>query len=372
MFSPAIYANIDHSVYSRFITGAFPITPIRSRSPKSPFQLVKSANAVVVNTSPSKEQIEKELLLHDFTFFGYHTTADYELKIIYESECKCHQAKVVPLKIYDLQENMLLPVPPNLLAKIFLDFFSDEFERIKIRSEKVLSNTSSEKAIHIYAIRNMQLARKLFHDATFLFHSLSLRNDKSKDESELYIVYILNLFIIRTLVFYSKFFRPFLDAQPLSEEKLRNELLQEAPIALKYPWLFDQKPRLYGFLHSMMAAPAIGENIAPYSNPSASGSDPDLSPASSQFPGLHHLKGKVQLKCNVNTFVDIFYQMMYEKKAGNDSFLSCELSDLVEALAFLFVDKDGNSLNPDSIRTILKPANFKKRPHPDDPRKLKI
>lgn len=372
MLSPDTIANINHSVFSLIISGAFPFIPGNNKPVKSPLQLVKSANSQVVKTASSKEQIEKELLSHDFTFYGYHTTSDYEFKINYESSCGAHQAKIQPVKVYDLQENMLLPLPPDEKSRFFLAFFSDEFERIKIRAEKVLAIASTENVLRIYAFRNLQLARKLFHDATFLFHSLSFRSEKPKDETELYIVYILNLFIIRTLVFYSKFFRPFIDSEPLSEEKLRKELIQEAPINLKYPWLFDQKPNLYSSLNSFFTNSMAKDVIPPYTQNANDVDNGSNVLGTVSNIGLQHLKGRFQLKCNVNTFIDIFYQMIHEKKAGNDPYLDCETQDLINALSFLFKDKDGNPLNPESIKTILKPGNFKKRPHPDDPRKIKI
>lgn len=372
MLSPDTFANIDRSVFSLIITGVFPIIRGNIKPVRSSLQLVKSANSQVVKTAPSKEQIEKELLSHDFTFYGYHTTSDYEVKINYESSCGSHQAKIQPVRVYDLQENMLLPLPPDERSRFFLDFFSDEFERIKIRAEKVLATAPTENVLRIYAFRNLQLARKLFHDATFLFHSLSFRSDKPKDETELYIVYILNLFIIRTMVFYSKFFKPFIDTEPLSEEKLRKELIQEAPINLKYPWLFEQKPNLYSSLNSFFAGSIVKDIISPYTQNSACGlTDLNISGDKSKI-GLQHLKGHFRLNCNVNIFVDLFFQMIHEKKAEDDPYLDCEIQELIDVLSFLFVDKDGNSLNTDTIRTILKPANFKKRPHPDDPRKLKI
>lgn len=372
MISPDIYANIDNSVFSQIIKGSFPIIPNKSKSLWSPLQLVKSVNSRVVKTSTSKEQIDNELLTHDFTYYGYHTTLDYELKISYESAKGFHQLLLIPVKVYDLQENMLLPEPKDKRSKVFLDFFSDEFERIKIRAEKVLANTTSERALRLYATRNLQIARKLFHDSSILFQSLSLRASSPVDQSDLYIIYTLNLFIIRTMVFFSKFFKHFIDEAPLIEENLRKELHNETPSYLKYPWLFEQKPNLYSSLNSFFSGSIVKDVISPYTQNSACGlTGIDISGDKSNI-GLQHLKGRFRLNCNVNSFVDLFYQMIHEKKTGDDPYLDCEIQELIDVLSFLFIDKDGNQLNPESIRTILKPANFKKRPHPDDPRKLKI
>lgn len=65
----------------------------------------------------------------------------------------------------------------------------------------------------------------------------------------------------------------------------------------------------------------------------------------------------IQLSCNINYYVDIFYQLAQEKQAITGS-----LKELSEYIANGILDKEGNPLSPDTVYSILKPSNFDKRP----------
>lgn len=68
-------------------------------------------------------------------------------------------------------------------------------------------------------------------------------------------------------------------------------------------------------------------------------------------------KPLIKLNCNLNYFVDIFYQLSQEKQQ-----LDCTLKDLAAYIASGVIDKEGNPVSVDSVYSMLKPSNFEKRP----------
>lgn len=71
---------------------------------------------------------------------------------------------------------------------------------------------------------------------------------------------------------------------------------------------------------------------------------------------------KLQINSKLNTFVDIFYQLMYEKQINGKPYLSATPTEVAEIISKTFIDKDGNEISKDTIKTILKPSRIEKRP----------
>jgi len=76
----------------------------------------------------------------------------------------------------------------------------------------------------------------------------------------------------------------------------------------------------------------------------------------------NHVTNKAKINCNLNCFVDVFYQFMYEKKANGKPLLETDNATIAEILSENFLDKDGKIISGETIRTILKPSRFEKRP----------
>ena len=73
-------------------------------------------------------------------------------------------------------------------------------------------------------------------------------------------------------------------------------------------------------------------------------------------------KGIAKINCNLNQFVDIFYQLMNEKKVNGLPALETDTNTIAEIISSNFTDKTGNSISLDTVRTILKPSRIEKRP----------
>jgi len=74
------------------------------------------------------------------------------------------------------------------------------------------------------------------------------------------------------------------------------------------------------------------------------------------------VKSKSRINTNVNQFVDVFFQMMHEKQVDGKPYLQAATADIAEMIAANFTDKEGNDIPVETIKTVLKPSRFEKRP----------
>lgn len=73
---------------------------------------------------------------------------------------------------------------------------------------------------------------------------------------------------------------------------------------------------------------------------------------------------KLQFNGNLNQLVDIFYQLNRELFVDGRSFLEGNTGDIANLIVNAFIDKDGNEISPDTVKTILTPSRTDKRPKP--------
>ncbi|MCW3077054.1 MAG: hypothetical protein JWO32_1663 [Bacteroidetes bacterium] len=76
-------------------------------------------------------------------------------------------------------------------------------------------------------------------------------------------------------------------------------------------------------------------------------------------------RDKLKINTNVNQFVDLFYQLSQEKKVDGKPYLEAGATDIAELIAERFKDKDGRDIPIATIKTVLKPSRFEKRPKGD-------
>jgi len=72
---------------------------------------------------------------------------------------------------------------------------------------------------------------------------------------------------------------------------------------------------------------------------------------------------KLQFNCNVNQFVDIFYQLSREILIDGKPVIEGNINDVANVIVNSFVDKDGKEISPQSVKTILQPSREDKRPN---------
>ena len=60
--------------------------------------------------------------------------------------------------------------------------------------------------------------------------------------------------------------------------------------------------------------------------------------------------------------MDIFFQLMHEKQVNGKPYLEASPNELAEMISETFQDKEGKDISIDTVKTILKPSRFEKRP----------
>lgn len=71
---------------------------------------------------------------------------------------------------------------------------------------------------------------------------------------------------------------------------------------------------------------------------------------------------KLKFNGNINVLVDVFYQMMEEKISDNKPFIQADIKEIATFLMNNFLDKENRELSESSIKTMLTPSRFDKRP----------
>ena len=85
-----------------------------------------------------------------------------------------------------------------------------------------------------------------------------------------------------------------------------------------------------------------------------------LKPAATINPNTF---AKLQFNCNVNQFVDVFYQLSRELFVDGKPMIEGNINDIATMIVNTFVDKDGKEISPQSVKTILQPSREDKRPN---------
>ncbi|QIG88568.1 hypothetical protein G6R40_02330 [Chryseobacterium sp. POL2] len=73
---------------------------------------------------------------------------------------------------------------------------------------------------------------------------------------------------------------------------------------------------------------------------------------------------KLKINCNINQLVDIFYQLHRELFVNGKPILDGNINDFVAVIVNSFVDKNGQELSPETIKTVITPSKSDKRPKP--------
>ncbi len=73
---------------------------------------------------------------------------------------------------------------------------------------------------------------------------------------------------------------------------------------------------------------------------------------------------KLKINCNINQLVDIFYQLHRELFVNGKPIIDGNINDFVAVIVNSFVDKNGQELSPETIKTVITPSKSDKRPKP--------
>jgi hypothetical protein len=136
-------------------------------------------------------------------------------------------------KVLKVTGGTKIPPPPDLKAKFFLSLIQDEFDQIRERAEKFIQKDQGKMINSRFADQNIQKARKLAIDSGYLSKLLEPNNSNPADDSDSYIIYVLGLFLVRSILLYQDLFEPYIE-KPLETE-------DELHACISNPYVFSLK-----------------------------------------------------------------------------------------------------------------------------------
>jgi hypothetical protein len=364
--SEKIFDQIHIKLYEEIISGRFNPTHTRYANPDVLKGLVEEANTMRVALLPAGENPQNFIDANDFTLFGYITVTDFDLDIRPQNNGK-QEIYIRPVKVYELKEMIDIPYFNSFKCTSFLELMGDEFERIKIRAEKILEMANDEKATRAYASKHVQKAKKMFHDAKRL-----LRELQAKDNPEdIYIIFALNLYIVRTILFYQKMFKPYLKHEPDTEEKLIHEVLKELSLK-KLCSLFPSDKSSYcnyvkkSYIEKSSNTESVVQE-AQTEQEKDSEAKKSIQAGQGKWP---YSPGR--WSGQVNALVDVFIQLTEEIKISGRPVFEMHDEDLLNFILTNFRDKQGKELSFYTLRTLLDKTRADKRLHPQSPKRIDV
>ncbi|MBU4154411.1 MAG: hypothetical protein KKD63_16195, partial [Proteobacteria bacterium] len=283
---------------------------------------------------------------------------------------------IIPLYQYKLRDNIQIPIYPTAKAKEFSHLICDEFVRIKIWAEYVLEQIESREKLNLYAIKNITKAKKLHHDAGVLIANLQ----KEQNTESVFIIFVLDLFIIQTIKLYQKLFKSFIDSPLESEFELKTELytLAFSGHAGFVTGEWNEKKS-----HSHSQGIQENETANSYDSITKKSQSTLSEVCESDAPQYQSRKGETFSESNntppkytwrgqINVLVDVFTQMMNTNDPDGLPMLSMSCAELQQFLSQNFVDKKGHILSPHTLRRYLSLTNDDKKIHPDSPKRMNI
>lgn len=364
--SDKIFDRIHIKLYEEIITGRFNPTHTRYANPDVLRGLVEEANTMRVAVLPAGENPQNFIDANDFTLFGYMTVIDFDLDIRPQNNGK-QEIYIKPVKVYELKEMIDIPYFNSFKCTSFLELMGDEFERIKIRAEKILEMSSDEKATGNYASKHVQKAKKMFHDAKRVLREVQ----KTDNPEDIYIFFALNLYIVRTILFYQKMFKPYLKHEPDTEEKLILEVLKELSLKKLCALFPSEKSSYCNFVKkSYVGKSSSSESVV---EEPQTGQEKDQNPKKS----IETTQGKWpyspgRWNGQVNALVNVFIQLTEETKVAGRPVFEISNDDLLNLILTNFRDKQGKELSFYTIRTLLDKTRTDKRLHPQSPKRIDV
>jgi hypothetical protein len=338
----------------------------RFSSPDGLCNLVYEANTIEVAKLPANTDLIDYLENNSFLSYGYKSRKDYSVDYHQLPNGK-YKIVIRPNKVYKLEDSNDIPTFNTPKSHSFLELMGDEFERIKLRAEWVLEYCSEAKDLSLYANRQIQKTKHLFIEA-----KKELRDvQREKVRDNIYIFFVLNLFVARAIVFYQQMFLPYINTPLESKERLFYEIFQvlSVPKVCKL-FRFNLTYNSESFEKSFSENTSFSE--IPYSQ-TVSGSSKTFSNNIKTNENIGNLKYQpIKLNGQVNVLVDIFTQLIEIHRTPEGPFLETSRENLEAFLVANFVDRNNKPLSSHTINTLMKPYRTDKHIKHDNPKRIDI
>jgi hypothetical protein len=342
--------------------------------------LVIHANTKTFHSCRLEEDPEILIENFDITNLGYHFREDAEIEVLQNTRKKVQEFIAKPNRIYPLEDLFDIPDPPDKKSAYFLELISDEFERIKIRANKVHNSACKTKHLALYAYKNIQRAKKIQYDIQYKLAKTHKRWSAVTVCPDAYVIFVLNVFVDRIIIFYQHLFRPFILEFPKDDHDIS---LPAISVYLKYPYLFNDVPKKSDEYNLQLNGSIFDHQFKHQVDKLKDISEPD--PEYPVNTGMQAVEKKsfrqerdfgegIRLKWHgqLNVLVDVLLQLTSGLKINGRPPLEATQDELRLFLLENFLDKDGHKISPFTLDTYLNPKRDDKRLHPDSPKRIDL
>lgn len=314
------HQRIDVSIFNEILKNKHCPEDDKESTKKVLLETIKKVYRVEIDIPGLDIDKKIELNKIDIREYGFKDKNDVIIEFVqdvFESKTKII---LIPKTIYELEDKIELPIAINNKGKLYLAFMSDTFERLKVKAENIISETEETKHIELYAKKNIQMSQRIFYDARMVLNKMQSEGTKT----EIFIVFVQNVFLINVILYLQKMFSAFYHEKLLTRKSLKTELYDSVGMNI-----FMEPVSEYG---------NVKKEAAP-------------------------IEKERQLKWNgqVNVLATFFYDALNEKIGNKKMLLEADIEDIKYLLNKYFIDKNGNAISKETIRTCLSEYRDEKR-----------
>ncbi|HBS88114.1 MAG: hypothetical protein A2W91_05435 [Bacteroidetes bacterium GWF2_38_335] len=287
-----------------------------SGNPRNLLEIIQRIHSIEIIISGLDLNKRKEFDKINIKEFGFRERNDVKFDMIPDVFACESKITMIPKTVYYLEDKIILPDPFSKKGEMWLSVMADAFERLKVKAENILHSADNFKNIELYAVKNIQMARRMCYESKVKMEKIQKHGSKEA----MFIVYIQNLFIINVLMYMQNMFSNFYSEEVHSKYDLKLELFET------------------------MNMGKIMEPEVDY------------------IKKTDNTEKEMKFKWNgqINTLVTYLYDLM-NMKIDNEFLLETTNNDVVHLLTNFFVDKNGNPMKESTVSTCLKDGKVEKR-----------
>ncbi len=359
-----VFSELTSGKLKNMLSGNLPYKDVLS--------IVRKVNTKMIYENVPLSKVNMHSESFNFHALGYRSHDDFTITTTTSKTSEFVNISVTPLCYYELDEKFNLAPAPDKRSKIILGLLKDEFERIKYRALYILESSTDENQVTFYAKKNIMFVKTCFHNHKLLFHDLFTLHPDYIHDSDAYIHYNINYFLIKLRLFYEKLFEYFLGSGRKTEKQLLAELFQlnttllyqqntqTTSVSEPEPVMVSSEPVLQSYAADTSLAMAY-ETIGKAHNISAD-----------KICQLVSIIGKVKWTSNRNILGDAVYQIMQKKDNRGLPMLEATPDVISSLISLICIDSVGHPLSKHTIKTFLQSGKSDKRPKKGSSGKIDI
>jgi len=375
-----LYQQTDLHIYEEISSGR--LNPQLKQNGDLLFlqNVVIHANTKTFHSCSLDDDPENSIENFDITNLGYHCREDAEIVVRQNTRKRVHEFIAKPNRIYPLEDLFDIPNPPDKKSAYFLALIFDEFERIKIRANKVHNSACKKKHLALYTHKNIQRAKKIQYDIQYKLAKTHKRWSAVTDCPDAYVIFVLIVFVDRIIIYYQHLFRPFILEFPKDDHDIS---LPSIPVYLKHPYLYSDVPKKLDEYNLQLNGSIFDHQLMRQVDKLKDISEPNLEypvnigkmdSEKKSFQQGQAFNTGIRLKWNgqLNVLVDIMLQLTSGAKFNGKPPLEATADELRLFIQENFIDREGHEISHFTLDTYLKPNRDDKRLHPDSPTRIDL